>query len=86
MLTPPLQLGLTVTASLCITEANCHQSTNFANGPPTCEDNIKMDLKEVGCKGMDCIHLDHQKAHRQILVNTEIKLRFPLQTGNFLTI
>jgi hypothetical protein len=29
---PPLQLGITVTASLCVTAAHCRQSTNFANG------------------------------------------------------
>jgi hypothetical protein len=33
MLLPPLQLCITVTASLCITGAQCRQSTNFANGP-----------------------------------------------------
>jgi hypothetical protein len=30
---PLLQLGITVTASLCITAAHYRQSTNFANGP-----------------------------------------------------
>jgi hypothetical protein len=30
---PPLQLGVTVTASLCIPLAHCRQSTNFANSP-----------------------------------------------------
>jgi hypothetical protein len=33
MLPPPLQLGITVTASLCITAAHCRQSTNFCDGP-----------------------------------------------------
>jgi hypothetical protein len=28
----PLQLGITVTDSLCITAAHCRQSTNFAIG------------------------------------------------------
>jgi hypothetical protein len=32
-LPPPLQLRITVTASLCITAAHCSQSTNFSNGP-----------------------------------------------------
>jgi hypothetical protein len=31
-LPPPLQLSITVTASLFITAAHCHQSTNFSNG------------------------------------------------------
>jgi hypothetical protein len=33
MLPPPLQLDITVTASLCIAAAYCHQTTNFPNGP-----------------------------------------------------
>jgi len=31
-ITPP-QLGITVTASLCITAMHCHQSRSFSNGP-----------------------------------------------------
>jgi len=34
MLLPPLQLGITVTASLCITVAHCRKSMKFSNGPP----------------------------------------------------
>jgi hypothetical protein len=34
MLPPPLQLGITVTAYLCITAAHCRQSTNLSGGPP----------------------------------------------------
>jgi hypothetical protein len=30
---PQQQLGITVTASLCITAAHCRQSMNFSNGP-----------------------------------------------------
>jgi hypothetical protein len=30
-LPPSLQLGITVTASLCITEVHCRKSTNFSN-------------------------------------------------------
>jgi len=33
MLPPPLQLGLTVTASLCVTAVHCCQSMTFSNGP-----------------------------------------------------
>jgi hypothetical protein len=31
-LPPPLKLGITVTASLCITAAHCRQSKNVSNG------------------------------------------------------
>jgi len=29
----PLQRGITVAASLCITAVHCHQSTNLSNSP-----------------------------------------------------
>jgi hypothetical protein len=35
-LPPPLQLGIKVTAYLCIKAAHFRQSTNFANGPRIC--------------------------------------------------
>jgi hypothetical protein len=40
MLPPPLQLGITVTASFCITAAHCRQSTNFSNNLHILDDNI----------------------------------------------
>jgi len=39
------------------------------------EDNIKMDLQEVGCGGMDWIDLAQDRG--QALVNAVMKLRFP---------
>ena len=41
------------------------------------EDNIKMDLQEVGCKGMDCIELAQDKDRRRALVMAVMKLRLP---------
>jgi hypothetical protein len=41
------------------------------------EDNIRMELKETGCEGMDYIHL--------ALVNTVVDLRIPYEPVNFLT-
>jgi hypothetical protein len=35
-LLPPLQLGITVTAPICITAAHCRQSTNLSNDPRSC--------------------------------------------------
>lgn len=35
-----------------------------------CEDNIKMDLKELCCEGLDWIHLVHDRNQWQTLVNT----------------
>jgi len=41
------------------------------------EDNIKMDLKEVGCGGMDWIELAHNRDRWQALVNVVLNLRVP---------
>jgi len=41
------------------------------------EDNIKMDLQEVGCEGMDWIELTQDKDRWRALVNAVMKLWFP---------
>jgi len=49
------------------------------------EDNIKMDLQEVGCVGMDCIELAYDGGRWRSLVNVVINLWVPQNAGNFLT-
>jgi len=41
------------------------------------EDNIKMDLQEVECGGMDWIDLDHDRDRCWALVNAVMNLRLP---------
>jgi hypothetical protein len=42
-----------------------------------CEDNIKMDLREIELNGMDWIDLAQDRDQWRALVNTVMNLRFP---------
>ena len=41
------------------------------------EDNIKMDLQEVGCRGMDWIDVSEDRDRLRALVNAVMNLRVP---------
>ena len=50
------------------------------------EDNIKIDLREVGLRGTEWIDLAQERDRRRAVVNAVMNLRFPQNAGNFWTI
>jgi hypothetical protein len=42
-----------------------------------CEDNVKMDLREIAWNFADWIHLAHDRNQWRAIVNTVMKLRVP---------
>jgi hypothetical protein len=49
------------------------------------EENIRMDLREIGCEGVDRIHLAQDRDQWRAVVNMVTKLRVAQKAGNFLT-
>jgi hypothetical protein len=45
-----------------------------------------MDLKEMGCKSVDCIYLAQDRDKRWALVRATMKFQDPQNVGNLLTI
>jgi hypothetical protein len=49
------------------------------------EDNIKMELKYVGCEGVDWTRLTQGRVKKRAFEKSAINLRGPSYVGNFLT-
>jgi len=52
---------------------------------PRWEDNIRMDLQEMGCGGMDWTYLAQNRDSWRALVTAVMNLRVPQNSANFLT-
>jgi len=50
-----------------------------------CEDNIRIDLREVGWEDVDWIHLAQDRNEWWDLVNMVLNLRVPYNSGEFLS-
>jgi hypothetical protein len=50
---------------------------------PGCEDNIKVDLQEVGFGVMDRIDLAQDRDRWRVLVNAVLTIRVPYNADNF---
>ena len=69
---------MTVFGTFNILDYFCFPFRNlFARPRRRWEDNIKMDLQEVGCGGMDCIGLAHDRERQRALMNAVMNLRVP---------
>jgi hypothetical protein len=57
-------------------------------GGPRCrvENNIKMDLREIGWGGMDWIDLAQDRIHWRALVRTVMNLRIPYYVGKLFSV
>jgi hypothetical protein len=49
------------------------------------EDNIRMDLREIGWEGVDWMHLAQDRDQWRALMDTVMKLRVLENAGKFLT-
>jgi hypothetical protein len=49
------------------------------------EENIRMDLREIGREGVDWIHLAQDRDQWWAVVNMVINIRVPQKVGSFLT-
>ena len=47
------------------------------------ENNIEMNVTEIGLYGVDCIHLAQNSDKWWVLVNTAMSLQVPYNVGNF---
>jgi hypothetical protein len=57
--------------------SKCEGKRQFGRPRRIREDNIKMDLREIGLEGVDWIHLAQDRDQWRVLVNTVMNLRVP---------
>jgi hypothetical protein len=64
---------------------NLRERTTWKTQACIYKSNIKMDLQEVGCGGMDWIDLSQHRYRWRAVVNVVMNLWVPYSAGNFLT-
>ena len=65
-------------------ELSCNSTAILACTETTCEDNIKMDLQEVGCGVMDWMDLVQDRGSWRALMNAVMSLWVPQNVQNLL--
>jgi hypothetical protein len=69
--------GYTMRSFTIYTSENVTGRDHFERSRRRWEDNIRIDLREIGWEDVNWMHLDRDRNHWGVLVNTAMNLRVP---------